>query len=440
MFPNKDERLLNCRTHTARRGLFAAGSSPRQGSASAKAGAVLFSFLLSFALVAASAFPLAAFADDSVQETSSLGSDPTAALTDEMDELTAQIEATGTALNEANARVSEIEARIAENEEQLSTLYNQIPTQLQRSADAVRELYKMQHQSTSLIELLLNADNFADFIVNFQYVTHIQQRHLDTVAKLREMKQQLDDTQAQLAQDRADALVEQASAQEALAAAQAARQEAQRRAQEEAERQAAAEAARLEAERRAAAEAERAAQEEADRKAQEEGGNEPADETEEGNGSDAEIPDAPVDSTGPSEETPDDTVSGPGSDGADWSTDKEAFVSTWAPRIDAFMAGSPMAGTGTIFAEAAWDYGVDPRFSPAIANTESSRGAACFLPYHAWGWGSASWGSWDEAIRAHVAGLAAGYGYTITEAGAQKYCPPNWQEWYNRTSAAMALI
>ena len=167
MFPNKDERLLNCRTHTARRGLFAAGSSPRQGDASAKAGAALFSFLLSFALVAASAFPLAAFADDSVQETSSLGSDPTAALTDEMDELTAQIEATGTALNEANARVSEIEARIAENEEQLSTLYNQIPTQLQRSADAVRELYKMQHQSTSLIELLLNADNFADFIVNF---------------------------------------------------------------------------------------------------------------------------------------------------------------------------------------------------------------------------------------------------------------------------------
>lgn len=432
MFPNKDERLLKRRIHTAHHPSPTAELTHRPSRrASAKALAVL----LSLTLVAASGTPLAAFADDEQQSTSSLGSDPTAALNDEVDELTAEIEATGIAADEAAARVAEIEARIADNEEQLSALYNQIPAQVQRSADAVRELYKMQYQSTSLIELLLNADNFADFIVNFQYVTHIQQRHLDTVTKLREMKQQLDDTQAQLAQDRADAIVEQENAQQALEAAQAARQEAQRRAQEEAERQAAAaEAARLEAERQAAAE--RAAQEEADRKAQEEQ-KQPED-----NGSEDDPDDSskPVEEAPEPEPEPDPQPSGPTSDGADWSTDKAAFVSTWAPRIDAFMAGSPMAGTGTIFAEAAWDNGVDPRFSPAIAHTESSRGAACFLPYNAWGWGSVSWSSWDEAIRAHVAGLAAGYGYTISEAAAQKYCPPNWQEWYNRTSAAMNLI
>lgn len=438
MFPNEDGCLLNRQTHTAQNPQpTAAKALRRRFRVPTKAAAVL----LSLALAAATTLPLAAFADDEPQETSSLGSDPTANLDGDIDELTAQVEATGAALNEANARVDEIEQRIAENEEQLSSLYNQIPTQLARSSEAVRELYKMQYQTSSLIELLLNADNFADFIVNFQYVTHIQQRHLDTVAKLREMKQQLDDTQAALAQDRADAIAERETAQQALEAAQTARQEAQQRAREEAER-AAAEQARKQAEEDARAA--QAAQEEADRAAAEEQARLEAERAEATGGS--EQPEAPEQPSGagdgssatnPEPETPSNS---PTDDGADWSSDKADFVSSWAPRIDAFLAGSPMAGTGTIFAEAAWDYGVDPRWSPAIANTESSKGAACFLPYNAWGWGSSSWGSWDEAIRAHVAGLAAGYGYTISEAAAQKYCPPNWQEWYNRTVASMNMI
>ena len=130
----------------------------------------------------------------------------------------------------------------------------------------------------------------------------------------------------------------------------------------------------------------------------------------------------------------------PSDDGADWSNDKASFVAQWAPRINDYLAGSPMAGTGEIFAEAAWDYGVDPRWSPAISAVESSKGAACFRPHNAWGWGSASWGSWDEAIRAHVSGLARGYGYTLSESAAKKYCPPNWQHWYNRCAEEMNMI
>ena len=82
-----------------------------------------------------------------------------------------------------------------------------------------------------------------------------------------------------------------------------------------------------------------------------------------------------------------------------------------------------MAGTGKVFAEAAWDYGVDPRWSPAISNTESSKGLYCSGSCNAWGWGGCSWGSWEEAIRDHVAGLARGYGYTISVEAAKKVLP-----------------
>lgn len=124
----------------------------------------------------------------------------------------------------------------------------------------------------------------------------------------------------------------------------------------------------------------------------------------------------------------------------DWSVGKDAFIAEWSGRIDNYLAGSPLEGYGQVFAEAAWDNGVDPRWSPAISNTESSKGAVCFRPCNAWGWGDAGWGDWDTAIRSHVAGLAAGYGYSITVDAAQVYCPPNWEEWYNKTLGQMASI
>ncbi|WP_224758963.1 CMP-2-keto-3-deoxyoctulosonic acid synthetase [Rubneribacter badeniensis] len=124
----------------------------------------------------------------------------------------------------------------------------------------------------------------------------------------------------------------------------------------------------------------------------------------------------------------------------DWSVGEDEFVSTWTARIDAYLAGSPLAGQGRTFAEAAWNNGVDPRWSPAISNTESSKGAHCFAPYNAWGWGDSSWSSWEEAINAHVAGLAANYGYSITYAFAVKYCPPNADHWFNATLSQMKLI
>ena len=124
----------------------------------------------------------------------------------------------------------------------------------------------------------------------------------------------------------------------------------------------------------------------------------------------------------------------------DWSVGEEAFVAEWTARINAFLAGSPLAGYGSVFAQAAWDNGVDPRWSPAIANTESSKGSYCFLPYNAWGWGESSWSNWEEAIYAHVAGLSENYGYSLTYSAAKRYCPPNYDSWFNSTLSAMKSI
>ena len=124
----------------------------------------------------------------------------------------------------------------------------------------------------------------------------------------------------------------------------------------------------------------------------------------------------------------------------DWSCGKDAFISEWANRINNYLAGSPLAGQGETFATAAWENGVDPRWSPAISNTESTKGANCFLPHNAWGWGSTGWSSWEEAINAHVAGLAKGYGYTISYSNAQKYCPPNYDNWFRDTLREMSKI
>lgn len=124
----------------------------------------------------------------------------------------------------------------------------------------------------------------------------------------------------------------------------------------------------------------------------------------------------------------------------DFSMGREAFIAEWTERIDNYLFGSPLAGHGSTFAEAAWEAGIDPRWSPAISNTESTKGRVCFKSHNAWGWDQTNWPDWDTAIRAHVAGLARGYGFTISYSYAQRYCPPNYDNWYRDTLNQMSLI
>ncbi len=337
-------------------------------------------------------------------------------------ELQQQIESTAKAYDEATARVADIERQIADNQAKILQLESDLPNQQERGASAMRALYKLQQESSGLINAILDAESLGDFLVVFEYIDHIQQRNVSEIERLQSMQDELNTTQAQLAEAKKSAETEQANAQAALGAAQAAREEAQRKAQEQAAQEAKAQeqAAAQQAEQKAAE-----TQKQAENPVKE-------DEAKQEQAAEEDAADTPEPSV-PDEVTPP-------SDDVDWDADKAAFVSEWSARLDAYLAGSPLSGQGKTFAEAAWNYGVDPRWSPAISNTESTKGAYCFNPYNAWGWGNVSWGSWEEAINAHVCGLANGYGYTISIAAAKKYNPSNWQHWYDVTLAQMNII
>jgi len=306
-----------------------------------------------------------------------------------------EVERTAAAYDEAVATAALAAESLEENEARIAELESAIPVQQARSEAAARELYKFQQQRLGVIDLLLSADSFFGFVSSLEYVNRITAANVAEISRLNEMKAELDTRQAELSRAKSEADAQAADAERALTAAQEARLEAQRKA---------AEAARQAAEADAAARA-AAGQTQGTPTAQA-----------------AEAADAVV------------------NDSADWSFDEASFVESWTGRIDAYLAGSPLAGQGRAFAQAAWNYGVDPRWSPAIAYLESSLGAYCFLPHNAWGWGSESWGSWGEAIDAHVRGLARGYGYTISWDAARKYCPPNADHWYNVVLAQMNSI
>ena len=297
------------------------------------------------------------------------------------------VEKTAAALDAATKNLQDLQSKVDENEAEIAKIEAQLPGAQSKASKAMRELYKYKQGSNPLMSFVLNTQSLDDFIATMKYTSQIEDANLEALEELNDMQAELETKKAELTSAKAQAESEKQAAADALAEAQQLREAAQAKADAEA----AAEAAAVQ---QAAAQAGQSA------------------------GSVATVSNAAV----------------------NWDMDQASFVAEWAPRIDAYLAGSPLAGQGTTFATAAWKYGVDPRWSPAISNTESSKGRHCFKSHNAWGWGSSSWGSWEEAIDAHVAGLARGYGYTISVANAKKYCPPNWFNWYNNTLSEMNRI
>lgn len=342
----------------------------------------------------------------------SLSATPSAARADATEDLQAvqqQIQSSNEEYEAASSRVEELQEQISANEERIAQIEAELPEARQRASVSMCALYKMQQSSGSLIELLLASDTFNELLTTIQYLDVIQSHNTDALEELAALSSELEGTRTNLDVQLREAEAARQTAADALLEANAARAQL--------EEEIAAQAAAEEAARLAAIEAAKAAEEAASQ--------EQADDTfttESGGEAQIEVP------------------SSPDAGSVDWDSDKESFVAEWTSRIDAYLAGSPLAGYGATFAEAAWDYGVDPRFSPAIAMVESSLGRVCFRPHNAWGWGSSSWASWEEAIVAHVRGLATGYGGQLTYAGAQKYCPPNADHWYASVLANMEKI
>lgn len=329
---------------------------------------------------------------------------PRTVLAASIDQIQQQIQETTAAYDEANARVESVQTQIEANEQRIAQIEELLPGKRAAAADSIRLLYKMQQGTGGLLDLLLSSEDFNSLIATIQYLDVIQSHNYDAVSELASLDAELQQTRSDLATQQAAAESDRQAASDALAAAKAARTEL--------EQQMAEQAAAEEAERQAAIQ-----------EAQE----------------DAASGDSTF-TTGSGEQAAVEVPAQPDPDSVDWQSQKDTFVAGWATRIDAYLAGSPLAGQGTTFAEAAWAYGVDPRFSPAISAVESSKGLYCFRPHNAWGWGSSSWNTWEDAIWDHVAGLASGYGGHLTYAAAQKYCPPNAAHWYSSVLANMERI
>lgn len=311
----------------------------------------------------------------------------------ELTETQRKIEDSAAAYNEATDSLASLEKEIAENEEKIDTLKESIPQQQKKSAEATVALYKLQEDGFSLFNMILSVESLDEFINTIEYINRIQDSNLKEITRLTRMKTDLEDSWETLSERKKQAEGKAEAAKIALVEAQKLRQAAQLRAEEEAAAEAATKTAATAKENSA-----------------------------------TQTP-ASGGSSSPSTPNP-----------VDWSDDKATFVKEWGVRIDAYLAGSPTAGCGRIYAEAAWNYGIDPRYSPAISNTESSKGANCFRPYNAWGWmSSTNWNSWEEAINAHVRGLSRGYSYTICIEDAKKYCA-GWEHWYNATLNQMNMI
>lgn len=329
---------------------------------------------------------------------------PRTVLAASIDQIQQQIQETSAAYDEANARVESVQAQIEANEQRISQIEELLPGKRAAAADSIKMLYKMQQGTGGLLDLLLSSENFNSLIATIQYLDVIQSHNYDAVNELAALDAELQQTRSDLATQQAAAESDRQTAADALTAAKAARSEleqqmAEQAAAEEAERQAAIQEAQADA----------------------------------GSGDNTFT-------TGSGEQATVEVPAQPDPEPVDWQSQKDTFVAGWASRIDAYLAGSPLAGQGTTFAEAAWAYGVDPRFSPAISAVESSKGLYCFKPHNAWGWGSSSWDTWEAAIWDHVAGLASGYGGHLTYAAAKKYCPPNASRWYASVLANMERI
>ena len=126
-------------------------------------------------------------------------------------------------------------------------------------------------------------------------------------------------------------------------------------------------------------------------------------------------------------------------------------IKLWAKKIDKYLAGHGavrMGFKGEYFAEAAAQYGIDPRLSAAQSCIEQSRGDVINTAdyYNLWGWGVYPGSNGlihtsnaRDACFKHAKGLADGYGPSFGPAQVETYCPGSPSYWPLLKSEAEAI-
>ena len=387
-------------------------------------------------------------------------------------ELLARVKETTQSYQDAESQLKNLAELIAQNEQTVADITAHLPEQRARTASSIKTLYKFQQNSPGLIDLILSAESLSDFISTVYYIDSITDRNTAEITALTDLHDQLIQTQASLEAERDAVQATQDDAQDALEQALAIRKEVIENAEEIAQMDtedraqviAAAEAAQAIID---AAEANGTTIAAVDTDSQStSSGSKPT------QGGGASTSDAsttqqattdtatsdtkpataeqsttkPEESTTPAETTPAPAEPAPTPEPAPAETTAPTTSDTssdanWADRINAYLEGTSLEGYGEQFAQAAETYGVDPRIAPAIAGVESGWGQVCFRDHNAWGWGSQSWDSWDQAIDSYVSGYSDIYGSTVTLEGAEMYAANDiYDVWYDTVLSEMDSI
>ena len=257
----------------------------------------------------------------------------------ELDSANQKVDDSMSAYNDAIAKLETLQAQIDENTAAIEQLEQEIPEKQQAASDAMREMYKYQQGSNQLVGVMVGSSSLSDFITSSTYMSQIQDSNSQTIEELNDMQAELEQKRTELEEQKKQLEEEKQKAADALAAAQQERQQAQAQAETAAELAAAA-----------------------------------ADTN-------------PGEGTGVSGENPYSNATESGQEanvvvtpGVDWTMSREEFIAEWTGRIDAYLAGSPLAGYGATFAAAAWDYGVDPRCRPPSPASRAARAPTAPTP------------------------------------------------------------
>jgi peptidoglycan hydrolase CwlO-like protein len=369
-----------------------------------RAAAITMSLLLVYALGPSSS----AIISSGLQTSSGIQS---AYADDDLDALESKVKQSAAAYNSAVSRTQELKNEISELNEKIAKLEKKLPAQKKRSNRSYRALYKYQYDTSSVVMMLLNSSSLTEMLATLDSYNRIIEYNTSEIKKTIKMENEYKESKSKLESDKQEAEQQQSNAYSALQEAKQARKEAQQRAIQKQKEEAAAQKAAAQAKLKAAKTKEEKASAKKEVKAAEE------------------------------EESSSKSSTSSSASNVGWSSSKTAFVNKWAPRINAYLSGSPTAGTGKYYAAAAWDNGVDPRWAPAISCVESSKGAACFASYNAWGYGSSRFSSWEDGINTVVGALGSSmYGGYLTRAAAATYCTSNPSSWYSNCKAEMAKI
>lgn len=166
---------------------------------------------------------IATFAIAATVASVGLGARPHIAFADDLAEMQAKVEEANNAYDEAMSNVEQIQGQIEENEAKISEIEEKLPAQRERAAESLKTLYKMQQSSSGLLDLILSADSFNDFISTISYLERIQSKNLVELQGLADMNAELQEAKDTLAARHAQANQEAEAARQAQQDAVAAR-------------------------------------------------------------------------------------------------------------------------------------------------------------------------------------------------------------------------